>query len=111
MLNVSGVFKEIGSGFKTPPIRAFNRVFIIVAANSGFCIINEQIYISNATEDQMKDAFKVQIESPKPIVPVQSPPPVQAIQAVLPEPDDATKQQMVHALAQQTGMNIDFSTK
>ncbi|XP_044729790.1 nuclear RNA export factor 1-like [Chrysoperla carnea] len=108
MLNVSGIFKEIGGGFKTPPLRAFTRALIIVAANSGFCIINEAIYITNATDEQAKDAFKM----PNPIIPTSpqvSSPTVPA--GSPPELDDATKQQMVHTMAQQSGMNLDFSTK
>lgn len=54
MLTVTGIFRELESGQKTPPLRSFSRVLIIVPAGSGFCIINEQLHITNATEAQSK---------------------------------------------------------
>lgn len=54
MLSVTGIFRELESGQKTAPMRAFSRVLVIVPAGSGFCIINEQLHITNATESQIK---------------------------------------------------------
>lgn len=53
-LTVSGMFKELKSGHKVPPMRFFVRTLIIVPAGSGFCIANEVLHISNATPDQAK---------------------------------------------------------
>lgn len=55
-------------------------------------------------------AFKTPI--PVPIAPAASPT-VAAAAAPVPVaiPDDATKQQMVQAMSQQSGMNFEYSTK
>ncbi|PSN57824.1 Nuclear RNA export factor 1 [Blattella germanica] len=53
MMSVTGVFIEPGNGSgRNPPLRAFNRVFVIIPYGEGFCIINEQLFITNATEAQ-----------------------------------------------------------
>lgn len=54
MLSVTGIFKELESGRKSAPMRSFSRVLVIVPAGSGFCIINEQLHVTNATESQTK---------------------------------------------------------
>lgn len=52
VLTVTGMFKELRSGHKVPPIRFFYRTLVIVPAGSGFCIANEELHITNATDDQ-----------------------------------------------------------
>lgn len=54
VLTVTGMFKELRSGHKVPPIRYFFRTLIIVPAGAGFCILNEQVHISNATDSMAK---------------------------------------------------------
>lgn len=53
-LTVSGMFKELKSGHKIPPLRYFFKTLIIVPAGSGFCICNEEVHITNATPQQAK---------------------------------------------------------
>jgi hypothetical protein len=36
------------------PVRSFNRAFVIVPFGVGFCIVNEQLFVTNATEEQSK---------------------------------------------------------
>lgn len=54
LLTVTGMFRELRSGHKTAPIRYFLRTLVIIPAGSGFCIANEQLHITNATEQQAK---------------------------------------------------------
>lgn len=54
VLTVTGMFKELRSGHKVPPIRYFFRTLIIIPAGTGFCILNEQVHISNATDSMAK---------------------------------------------------------
>lgn len=54
VLTITGMFKELRSGHKVPPIRYFFRSLVIVPAGTGFCILNEQVHISNATESMAK---------------------------------------------------------
>ncbi|KAK4874726.1 hypothetical protein RN001_014086 [Aquatica leii] len=112
LLTVSGIFKELRSGHKSTPIRHFCRTLVIVPAGSGFCIANEQLHITNATEQQTKLAFKT------PIIAVTQPTPELNVNAspVVPVPippmiDDNTKQQMIQTMSQQSGMNIEWSQK
>jgi nuclear RNA export factor len=99
-LTVTGMFKELKTGHKVPPVRAFFRTLVIVPAGSGFCIANETLHITNATDEQAKNFFKTVISTPVS-------PPV-APRAV---PDAATTQQMVAAMSEQSGMNLDWSKK
>lgn len=53
MMSVSGLFLEQGPR-TNQPLRSFSRVFVIVPFGAGFCIINEQLFVTNATEEQSK---------------------------------------------------------
>lgn len=46
------MFKELKSGHKIPPLRYFFRTLVIVPAGTGFCIVNEELHVSNATPEQ-----------------------------------------------------------
>ncbi|XP_031353729.1 nuclear RNA export factor 1 isoform X2 [Photinus pyralis] len=112
LLNVSGMFRELRSGHKTAPIRHFFRSLVIVPAGSGFCIANEQLHVSNATEQQAKLAFKTPIiQTPQPAPELNAAPPAAAIPPVVPMVDDNTKQQMIQTMSQQSGMNLEWSQK
>lgn len=54
VLTVTGMYKELRSGHKVPPIRYFFRTLVIVPAGSGFCILNEELHVSNATDNMAK---------------------------------------------------------
>ncbi|XP_047099538.1 nuclear RNA export factor 1-like [Schistocerca piceifrons] len=117
---VSGMFREPG-GSKPFPIRSFSRVMVIVPHGVGMCITNDELLITNPTADQLKVAF----QPPKPVeTPITSPAgPSQLVAATPPSAaiatavspiamaDEAVKQQIVEALAQQTGMNLLWSKK
>ncbi|XP_028128497.1 nuclear RNA export factor 1 isoform X1 [Diabrotica virgifera virgifera] len=106
-LTVAGMFKELKSGHKVPPLRYFFRTLVIVPAGSGFCIANEELHISNATPDQAKDAFKTTVNvAPAPAPVITSPGPSIPQPAV---PDDATKQEMVKQMSAVSGMNLEWS--
>lgn len=53
-LTVTGMFKELKSGHKIPPLRYFFKTVVVVPAGSGLCICNEEVHISNATPQQTK---------------------------------------------------------
>uniref|UniRef100_T1JGC8 NTF2 domain-containing protein n=1 Tax=Strigamia maritima TaxID=126957 RepID=T1JGC8_STRMM len=100
-VSCSGVFKEVDSKPGTP-IRAFSRVFILVPQGAGFCIINEMLFVTHATSDQAKTAFKVPAPTPSP-----SPVPPSLTSA----PSALDQEQMVLMFSQSSGMNIEWSTK
>lgn len=60
VLSVSGMFKELKTSHKTPPIRHFFRTLVIVPAGSGYCIANEEVHITNATDEQIKVRVSIQ---------------------------------------------------
>ncbi|RZC37440.1 nuclear RNA export factor 1 [Asbolus verrucosus] len=102
-LAVSGMFRELKSGHKVPPTRAFFRTLVIVPAGSGFCIANETLHVTNATDEQARLIFKTVVSAPA--TPVTSP---IAPRLTL---DEGTKQQMVTAMSEQSGMNLEWSGK
>jgi hypothetical protein len=53
MLSVAGKFLEREAS-KNRTVRSFNRVFVIVPYGDGFCISNEQLFVTNATDEQKK---------------------------------------------------------
>ncbi|XP_069679720.1 nuclear RNA export factor 1 [Periplaneta americana] len=111
MLTVSGVFLE-PSPTRNQALRSFNRVFVIVPFGEGFCIVNEELFVTNATDEQTKAAFKTPPVVMSPPTPAPTPVPV----AVAGSPhgaliDDNTKQQMVEAFAAQSGMNLSWTKK
>lgn len=115
MVTVNGVFREVG---KKQPLKSFNKVMIIVPAGSGFCIVNDLHFISSATYDQKKEAFKEpRVEAPiqQPVAAVPAAPvPVPSVVSPPVGPpitDIAARQQMVATLAAQTGMNLAWSEK
>lgn len=132
-LTVSGMFKELNSGHKIPPLRYFFKTLVIVPAGSGFCISNEEVHISNATPDQakvslflylfpfclkyliflLKEAFKTPItvpNSPQTSVESRSSPTIvtSPTQNAL---NESTKHEMVNQLSIQSGMNLEWSLK
>lgn len=55
ILTASGMFKELKTAHKNPPLRFFFKTLVIVPSETGgFCICNEEVHISNATPDQAK---------------------------------------------------------
>ncbi|KAK4312904.1 hypothetical protein Pmani_015704 [Petrolisthes manimaculis] len=64
---VSGVFRQVAD--HSPPIRFFSRSLTIVPEGTGFCIANEQLYITSATVEQIKRAFKEPAIAPVPTSP------------------------------------------
>jgi hypothetical protein len=53
MMSVTGIFLEREAS-KNEALRSFSRVFIIVPFGDGFCIANEQLFVTNATDEQKK---------------------------------------------------------
>lgn len=118
ILTVTGVFKEKTSNEKNFLLRSFQRTLIIVPSGTGFCIRNEMLHINSTTHMQEKKAFKTLAQTTAPPVsapvvqPVNQPP-----QPSIPSTsagvgvDQQTKMQMVQAMAQQSNMNIEWSTK
>ncbi|XP_046327842.1 nuclear RNA export factor 1-like [Haliotis rufescens] len=103
---LSGVFKESESKSDKPPIRAFNRVFYTVPAGSGMVITNDMLTVSNATTEQIQNAFKSAGPTP-------SSSPVTGVPPDLPSTSlgGSDHQTMIQKFSLQSGMNLDWSGK
>ncbi|XP_017482149.1 PREDICTED: nuclear RNA export factor 1 [Rhagoletis zephyria] len=132
VFTVAGLFKDIDED--SEELRYFQRQYIIVPAGSGFCIRNEMVLITVATQPQIR-FFKKSIEpattthmgneatvhSPGLSSSLQSrlqvnQPSTSAVAAATLQPpqmgvDEATKIQMVQTLSAQSNMNIEWSKK
>ncbi|KAJ8282804.1 hypothetical protein COCON_G00053230 [Conger conger] len=93
---VSGVFKEV-DGKSRDSVRAFSRVFVSVpAGNTGLCIVNDELFVRNATTEEIRRAFAAPAPTPS-----SSPVPTLS----------ASQQEMLSAFSQKSGMNLEWSQK
>ncbi|KAG1962294.1 nuclear RNA export factor 1 [Pimephales promelas] len=96
VFTVSGVFKEVEDKSRDS-VMAFSRVFVTVPArNSGLCIVNDQLFVRNATTEEIRCAFA----APAPTL---SSSPVPTI--------SASQQEMLSAFSQMSEMNLEWSQK
>ena len=71
---------------------------MVVPQNAGFCIINETMYITAATDLSNRKAFV----NPQPTTAAAAP-------AAAPELDQVAKEKMALAFSEKSGMNLKFS--
>lgn len=102
--SVTGLFREREERHSN--IRWFQRVFIIVPFNGGFCVVNDQLHISCATSEQVKSAFKAPVQAPAPVAA-----PLSAVNTAPAAVVDPTRQQMIISFSTQSGMNQEWSSK
>ncbi|XP_070114794.1 nuclear RNA export factor 2-like [Equus caballus] len=95
-ISLNGVFSE-GVGKSQSSIHAFTRTFIIVpVSNSSLCIVNDQLFVRDATPDETQRAFFMPIPTPtSSSVPIVS----------------QEQQEMVQAFSTQSGMDLEWSQK
>ncbi|XP_017085602.1 nuclear RNA export factor 1 isoform X2 [Drosophila eugracilis] len=71
VFTVTGLFKELSGEATTPAsmqtyeLRHFARTFVVVPQNTGYCIRNETIFITNASQEQVRE-FKRSQHQPAP---------------------------------------------
>lgn len=93
---VTGVFKEV-EGKSRDSYRSFSRVFIAVpAGNTGLCIVNDELFVRNATTEEIRRAFVAPAPTPS-----SSPVPTLS----------APQQEMLAAFSLKSGMNLEWSQK
>ncbi|XP_059014356.1 nuclear RNA export factor 2-like [Mustela lutreola] len=93
---VHGVFKEV-EGKSQGSVRAFTRTFITIpASNSSLCIVNDELFVRDATPSETWNAFSYRDPTPT----SSSMPTVSQEQ-----------QEMVHAFSTQSGMKLEWSQK
>ncbi|KZC12807.1 PREDICTED: nuclear RNA export factor 1-like [Dufourea novaeangliae] len=110
VITVTGFFKELDK--KDQFIRYFNRTFIIVPEGSGYCIRNEQLHISNASNAQIKHLNSQVTTQAKDSGPQATTSSGTAIKPpVSSQLSEDVKQQMTMTLSQQTNMNLEWSLK
>ncbi|XP_030073337.1 nuclear RNA export factor 1 [Microcaecilia unicolor] len=93
---VHGIFKEVEENSRDE-VRAFSRMFVAVpAGNAGLCIVNDQLFVRNATIEEIRKAFATPAPTPS-----SSPVPTLT----------ATNQDLLQAFSLQSGMNLEWSQK
>ncbi|XP_058392399.1 nuclear RNA export factor 2-like [Diceros bicornis minor] len=92
--SVNGVFKE---GESPSSVHAFTRTFIAIpASNSNLCIVNDQLFVRNATLNERQSGVFIPVPTPtSSSVPCLS----------------QEHQEMVKAFSTQSGMNLQWSQK
>ncbi|XP_053091706.1 nuclear RNA export factor 1 isoform X3 [Pangasianodon hypophthalmus] len=96
VFTVSGVFKDIDVKSKEST-RAFSRVFVAVPAmNNGLCLVNDALFMRNATTEEIRRAFATPAPTP-------SSSPVST--------HSPTQQEMISTFSQKSQMNLEWSQK
>uniref|UniRef100_A0A8C2IZJ2 Nuclear RNA export factor 1-like n=1 Tax=Cyprinus carpio TaxID=7962 RepID=A0A8C2IZJ2_CYPCA len=89
--------REFSDGKSRDSFRAFSRVFIAVpAGNAGLCIVNDELFVRNATTEEIRRAFVAPAPTPS-----SSPVPTLS----------APQQEMLAAFSLMSGMNLEWSQK
>lgn len=101
IFTVTGMFKERET--KTKSVRHFNRCFIVVPRGSGFCIINETLFICNPSATNAKKAFT----SPESSMHTLNKPAAPLVVGL----DAASKQTLATAFSEMSGMNLEWSAR
>lgn len=96
IFTVTGCFKERGTNQNN--IRHFNRCFIVVPQNAGFCIINEQLFVSVATDLSKRKPFM-------------NPEPAPAAASASTSLDEASKRSLATSFSQKSGMTLEYSAQ
>lgn len=112
---MTGIFREKQSGptVLRNDLRSFHRSMVIVPVGNGLCIKNDILHVNQLTNAQVKTAFKPIAPVPVTTGPVQAPvvpTPTSALNNSQPL-NDATKLQMIEAMAQLSQMNLEWSRK
>uniref|UniRef100_A0A667IVS9 NTF2 domain-containing protein n=1 Tax=Lynx canadensis TaxID=61383 RepID=A0A667IVS9_LYNCA len=94
--SVNGVFKEV-EGRSQGSVRAFTRTFIVTpASNSSICIVNDELFVREATPSETQSAFSIRV-----------PTPTSSSMPTLSQ----EQQEMVQAFSTQSGMKLEWSQK
>ncbi|VFV39904.1 nuclear rna export factor 2-like [Lynx pardinus] len=101
--SVNGVFKEVllfvveVEGRSQGSVRAFTRTFIVTpASNSSICIVNDELFVREATPSETQSAFSIRV-----------PTPTSSSMPTLSQ----EQQEMVQAFSTQSGMKLEWSQK
>ncbi|XP_059484888.1 nuclear RNA export factor 1-like [Neocloeon triangulifer] len=97
IFTLTGVFKEPET--KGTPHRHFFRKFVLIPVGSGFALVNDVLFVTNATSDQAKKSFQTPVAPP-----VAGPSPVSVAAA-------PNQLELIQSLSVQTGMNAEWSRK
>ncbi|XP_058569597.1 nuclear RNA export factor 2-like isoform X2 [Neofelis nebulosa] len=94
--SVNGVFKEVEERSQGS-VRAFTRTFIVTpASNSSICIVNDELFVREATPSETQSAFSIRV-----------PTPTSSSMPTLSQ----EQQEMVQAFSTQSGMKLEWSQK
>lgn len=107
LMSLTGLFWELGPTGKQL-LRSFSRDLVIVPHGQGHCIMNEELSLTCATDNQTEVGLRT--SGPAEMLPSTTRVTVAASRQVE-LIDDGMKQRMVDGLAAQTGMNMQWARK
>jgi hypothetical protein len=95
IFTLTGVFKEPNA--KMTPTRHFFRKFILIPLGGGFSIVNDMLFVTNATPKQIKESFSAGPPAPAVVPSVSAP--------------ASRELELIQSLSAQSGMNAIWSRK
>ncbi|XP_064624145.1 nuclear RNA export factor 1-like [Lineus longissimus] len=110
---VTGLYKESSSKSDKPPVRFFSRTFVTEQVGNGLVITNEQLNITNPSQDVAKSFSNTPIPGSS-VTPTPTPSPSTSTptpSVVAPQVTPDVQKEMIKQFSLQSGMNEDFSLK
>jgi len=101
IFTLTGVFKEPDT--KGSAMRHFFRKFILIPVGAGFSVVNDMLFVTNATQQQIKKSFSTPAPLPAPSAPLPAAHPAGA--------STAGQYELIQNLSAQSGMNALWSRK
>jgi len=113
MFTVTGIFKERGDKKKAPRVLHFNRCFLVVPRGSGFCIVNETLYITDPTQENLRRAMEAPSGGMESLnnAAAAATSPVSPSGLPTQEVDPGTQKTLAVAFCDLTGMNLEWSAR
>lgn len=104
---VFGILRTVSRNLIVPALRSFTRTFFVVPQGAGFSIINETLFITGGTDEQIRTYPVPDNPTPTPAVPAAAAAAVSPVPAVVP----VERERMILELCAQTRMNRAFTER
>ncbi|XP_049266871.1 nuclear RNA export factor 1-like [Rhipicephalus sanguineus] len=107
---VFGILRVVSNGLIVPQVKSFTRTFFVVPQGAGFSIINETLFITGGTDDQIR-AYPTPENTPP--APAPAPTPAVPTPVLTPAAPLATNERdsLLVQLCSQTRMNRAFAER
>uniref|UniRef100_A0A224YUZ1 Nuclear RNA export factor n=1 Tax=Rhipicephalus zambeziensis TaxID=60191 RepID=A0A224YUZ1_9ACAR len=106
---VFGILRVVSNGLIVPQVKSFTRTFFVVPQGAGFSIINETLFVTGGTDDQIR-AYPTPENTPPAPTPAPTPVPTPVLTPVVPLATNERESLLVQLCAQ-TRMNRAFAER